>query len=521
MAETLNGHYVDALKLRHDPFSGDAQFFFTGAERSHVLEQAVHLCHYGQGIVWLEGENGLGKSQLLNAGMEAFSSNLGEGSSAHLIHIDAEMSAEQFATVVLRSLDSPAALEGDVGGAQNPVEQLTDRLTELDPSSKLILLLDDGENIGISLAMVLKHCLSIPDSPLRLIIAVEHWNSDGVATLKDDARGDCYLALRPFDAMECELFVQQALQAAGFQGAAMFSQQAMLAMSRECEGSPGKLLPLCRAQLLEKYRSKPATRMGLSLANMLALVGLLTVLVLGLVYFSDRAKTSLPDNAELEALREAASQQDSAQGRKQGDDDRKGIELEPNERSVADVEPNEKPALDSSGDFSGDKAPAKIAEPDVNGAAVESGPDNLVSTVVGDDAAGSESASGDQSAAPAAVTEPSAAVADSAVAESSPVRQSADEAYILTRNPLHFTVQLMGAREKTRVTELIAQHRGKLELRYFTSELSGRPWYVVIYGDFASRESARQAVNRLPAQLRSLKPWIREFGGIQQLLDSA
>ena len=47
------------------------------------------------------------------------------------------------------------------------------------------------------------------------------------------------------------------------------------------------------------------------------------------------------------------------------------------------------------------------------------------------------------------------------------------------------------------------------QLRVYFSELSGRPRYGVIYGDYPSREKAVAAIRGLSKQLRANKPYPR------------
>lgn len=56
---------------------------------------------------------------------------------------------------------------------------------------------------------------------------------------------------------------------------------------------------------------------------------------------------------------------------------------------------------------------------------------------------------------------------------------------------------------------LVAAGEDSDQLRVYYSELSGRPRYGVIYGDYPSREKASSAIRGLSAQLRANKPYPR------------
>ena len=89
-------------------------------------------------------------------------------------------------------------------------------------------------------------------------------------------------------------------------------------------------------------------------------------------------------------------------------------------------------------------------------------------------------------------------------------------AQILAIPPQHFTLQLLGAgQEKTRDTFI--KRYGLIDNIYVYQTLrSGKPWYVVLYGDFSSREEALSGSKDLPPALQQAEPWIRPYAAIQQ-----
>ncbi|QMV16598.1 rare lipoprotein A [Vibrio spartinae] len=45
--------------------------------------------------------------------------------------------------------------------------------------------------------------------------------------------------------------------------------------------------------------------------------------------------------------------------------------------------------------------------------------------------------------------------------------------------------------------------------------VNGTKWYTVLYGDFATRAKARQAIQMLPAEFRQLKPFVKSIDAIK------
>jgi len=92
-------------------------------------------------------------------------------------------------------------------------------------------------------------------------------------------------------------------------------------------------------------------------------------------------------------------------------------------------------------------------------------------------------------------------------------------AWVRTRDPAHYTVQLYSGNSEQAARGFIRQNKLQGKAAYFVSQRDGLPWYSVIYGSFDGYSVAKAAARALPANARKWSPWIREFGDIQALLD--
>ncbi|WP_206064539.1 SPOR domain-containing protein [Neptunomonas sp. XY-337] len=79
-----------------------------------------------------------------------------------------------------------------------------------------------------------------------------------------------------------------------------------------------------------------------------------------------------------------------------------------------------------------------------------------------------------------------------------------------------FTLQVLGARSEESVEKFIASLDSRDRLYYFKTVLSGKPWHVVVYGQYASKAAASRAITGLPEELRKLGPWPRSVKGVHQ-----
>ncbi|MBY4675583.1 SPOR domain-containing protein [Marinobacterium arenosum] len=109
-------------------------------------------------------------------------------------------------------------------------------------------------------------------------------------------------------------------------------------------------------------------------------------------------------------------------------------------------------------------------------------------------------------AVPAAKSEPSA-TAD--------LKLSASERELLSWPSRSYTLQMLGARAEKSARDFLADQADRSEFHYFSTIYKGKPWHVVVYGHYPSRDAANAALNKLPKALRQLKPWVRSVAGVQ------
>ncbi len=86
--------------------------------------------------------------------------------------------------------------------------------------------------------------------------------------------------------------------------------------------------------------------------------------------------------------------------------------------------------------------------------------------------------------------------------------------WIRSRNHGDFTLQLAAMSGEQAAREFIKQQSQAGSFAYYKKKQKGRNFYVVIYGSFANRADAKKAT----ARFASLKPVIRNFGSIQEII---
>lgn len=89
-----------------------------------------------------------------------------------------------------------------------------------------------------------------------------------------------------------------------------------------------------------------------------------------------------------------------------------------------------------------------------------------------------------------------------------------DEKRLLAEPVGNYTLQLLGARERSSTERFLKAYPDQGGLRVFATLFKGKPWYVVVYGSYANRKQAINAVSGLPQGLKKLRPWARSMKGI-------
>jgi len=95
------------------------------------------------------------------------------------------------------------------------------------------------------------------------------------------------------------------------------------------------------------------------------------------------------------------------------------------------------------------------------------------------------------------------------------------EKWIASQNPENFTMQLFGTYDRQNADAFIQQHKLRGDVGYFESSRNSKPWYSVVYGAYPDQSAAQAAAKSLPSSLGKVKPWIRRFDDIQASLNTA
>lgn len=96
---------------------------------------------------------------------------------------------------------------------------------------------------------------------------------------------------------------------------------------------------------------------------------------------------------------------------------------------------------------------------------------------------------------------------------------SKDEHAILKKDKKRYTLQLVASSNEQRIKDFIREYKLAPQAKYYTGKRKGKPWYTVVYGDFADKQAAIAAAQKLPDAVKNLEPWARQYTHIQDSIN--
>jgi len=93
------------------------------------------------------------------------------------------------------------------------------------------------------------------------------------------------------------------------------------------------------------------------------------------------------------------------------------------------------------------------------------------------------------------------------------------EAWALSQSPEHYSLQIGSVTREDKIINFLKENDVSEESAYIRVVIKGVTRYNALYGVYSSYEDATAAIENLPAKLRKVKPWVRSFRMIQQLLE--
>lgn len=82
--------------------------------------------------------------------------------------------------------------------------------------------------------------------------------------------------------------------------------------------------------------------------------------------------------------------------------------------------------------------------------------------------------------------------------------------------PNSYTMQLMASAKLSDIKAFIVQNNLGSMAHYYETQLEGKPWYMLTYGDYPTASQAQLAVQQLPVALQDHHPWVKSLAVVQK-----
>lgn len=79
----------------------------------------------------------------------------------------------------------------------------------------------------------------------------------------------------------------------------------------------------------------------------------------------------------------------------------------------------------------------------------------------------------------------------------------------------HFTIQLSSA-SRSDTLNAYAKQQKLTDYHVYETKRDGKPWYILVSGNYASSADAKRAIATLPADVQAKKPWVKPVQQVQQ-----
>lgn len=556
------GSYLDTLNLQRPPFNlaPEPAFFYADPTLIQRLDLLVHLAQFSDRILVLTGPAGAGKTSLL----QQFMSRAGENwrvcamDSSEIPHRNA----------LLARLASCFGAAGKAQSTEVDVTALLDRWSALQSSGFLpMIVIDDAHKLNGGTIEALLNLASDPARTakrVRLILLgetglLERLSQNGLHAERDHLIHT--MNLSPLTAEQTAAYLTYRLAVAGYSGESPFPPSEAQAIHKAAGGLPGRINRFAH-QYLEGHRATRGTpgsatrrtgrRFGRWLLVACGLAAAATVL------WKQHAINQLFTPPTAATRRKTVELKLPATPKKQSQGNHHPAPLAHTPPAASPVSngsaggttsaalPARQPAMTAPpGLFAEHPTPATPAtkgrtpvttRPSAGHAtAAKSGAPKALATSPASSAGATQptpsaatpagttpvTVNSKPAHAPATAAKPAAVQTPqptksprktvTSIPRSGPLRAS----WLLQQRPSAYTLQILGARDKSSVPRFIKAHRLGKQAMYYAADFKGSPWYVLIYGIYPNIKAAREALQALPPKVRNGGPWIRRLSAVQ------
>ncbi|OGT43755.1 MAG: hypothetical protein A3F13_08440 [Gammaproteobacteria bacterium RIFCSPHIGHO2_12_FULL_40_19] len=87
---------------------------------------------------------------------------------------------------------------------------------------------------------------------------------------------------------------------------------------------------------------------------------------------------------------------------------------------------------------------------------------------------------------------------------------------VASNSAREYTIQLMGSTHLSEVKAFVAAHQLGDKAHYYRTQLAGKSWYMLTYGQYPTAMQANAALRGLPENLQNHHPWVKALATVQK-----
>jgi len=536
--------YLQQFQLTREPFAQDAnsaqdEFFLLDSDRAQRLNMLYHMCQNSELLLVVTGVEGSGKTSLLHKFIDMRT----ESWRQCIVNANTMTNPDQLLIEIAEGFGLPQ----DSVNFGSGLDMLQKRLTEMKLSELMpILIIDDAHELPTASLTILLKLSELSEGGERLLRIVLFGEPSITEMFKAPELQEVRhrithtLTMPSLTEQQSIDYIQYRLSVAGLQGDGPFSQGQMKRIHRQANGIPGQINHFAQEALLATSASKTGhdaislsmrLRSGVTILIMLGIAGTITwylsqdvISTLGDNQEDSQAKletrdlplippsTRFPDkdtplnsNTPEQPIVTAAS--------KNGSDTTPTTDINP--FAIKSPKPETKPKLVAKKEPEAKLAPAIKPAP-VAKPVPEIKPETVIQK--------KPEAKPVPAVKPAPVTKPVPEIKPAPVAKKEPkikpvpvAKPVVKKDWLEQQNPTYFTLQLMGSRQRTSLATVQNAYKIASQSAIIKTNLNGKPWYILVYNSYKTKQQARDGAKKLPKPLQLTQPWPRLIGELKTL----
>ena len=476
---------LDYYGLARDPFGEDADdAVFSGvAERSDTVEQLKHLLTFSPQDCLLMAPAEGGKRHLAREMLRRFDDEW------RVAWLDAHSASEL--DIICRELIGQLGLglrvDSDMASLFRNIAAAVAQRTE--DGENFLLIVEHADHWSgevQSWVQSLRGLSEQPDLRMRQL-----WLAQSATAIEQAGNDEHWygLVLEPFTENDAASYLRDRFAAAGHLDGLPIEQKDIARLNDLAHGLPGELNQVVSDYLIAGTFKTTDRQQGFPVTHLIAGSAVITLLVLVFLY-----SRGGDDTAAIESVTEPEAVTDSSDVQQRLAEAIARVEARQQSASVEDDAATESEAIQPS-------TAQDTAQQDTDSeSAVASGPEPSTT----------------------APTAPVAAAPAPAPATPQPasVKEQALPAWLASASDTQYALQLLGVRDRTAIERLVAQQADPSRYAILTTQLDGRPWYVLVYGIYPDSATARADIPALPDDFASQSPWARNIAALKESVSS-